>query len=107
VTEAAPYPVLPIACSLTSQEIGARMSEWSALMREAVTVVAIEGGARASFVSDPDTAARVADLAVREQQCCPFFRFTVEIASGALALDVTAPSEARPLVAQLVGLAAN
>jgi hypothetical protein len=74
-------------------------------MREAVLVVAIEGGARASFVSDPDTAARVAALAVREQQCCPFFRFTVEIAAGALALDMTAPAEAGALVAQLVGLA--
>jgi hypothetical protein len=100
VTEAAS----PIACSLTSQEIETRGAEWSALMRHAATVVANDGGARATFASDPAMAARVADLAVREQECCPFFRFTIEIVAGGLTLDVAAPAEAGALARQLLGI---
>jgi hypothetical protein len=104
MTEAAPYDPPPIACSLTSQEIESRMAEWSGLVRDAVTVAVTDSGARATFVADPATAARVADLAVREQQCCPFFRFTVEIVAGGLDLEVTAPVEAGALARQLLGL---
>lgn len=93
---------VPIACSLNESELRARAGEWAAMLAGAISRTAIDDGARISFRPDPTVAAQLAELAMREQQCCPFFSFTIEIAAGALALSVTAPPAARQTVDHLL-----
>jgi hypothetical protein len=45
----------------------------------------------------------VARLAAAEQDCCRFFRFTLSIDAGGVALEVRAPSEATDVVTALFG----
>lgn len=40
----------------------------------------------------PQVAARAAELAAAETECCSFFTFTLTAAIGALALDITVPT---------------
>ena len=44
-----------------------------------------------------------AELAVAEQRCCPFFRFTLVLDGGMVQLTVQAPPEAAPFLASLTG----
>ncbi|MFG2076323.1 hypothetical protein [Nonomuraea maritima] len=48
---------------------------------------------RLDLAFSPDNAARAADLAARENGCCSFFTFTLTVAGGSLALEVTVPAE--------------
>jgi hypothetical protein len=97
-----PDAAIPIACSLNESELRNRGEEWAAMLAEAISRTAIDDGARIGFRPDPTVAARLADLALREQHCCPFFSFTIEIAAGILALSVTAPAAAGPMVDHLL-----
>lgn len=47
--------------------------------------------------------ARIAELAVAEQQCCPFFDFRLHLDGPDLHLEVRAPAEAADLLAELFG----
>jgi len=38
-----------------------------------------------------------------ERECCPFLELTVEDADDLVALTVTAPPEAQPILAELLG----
>ena len=46
-----------------------------------------------------DAVGRLVEL---ERQCCPFLELTVEDAGELVALTVTAPPEAQPIVAELL-----
>lgn len=95
---------IPIACSLDSGDIPARLAEWRALAGRAQGHEPIAGGTRLRFAPEPTLAATAADLAAREQGCCGFFTFTLTITAGDLMLDVTAPDDASPLVGELLGV---
>jgi uncharacterized RmlC-like cupin family protein len=93
----------PIACQLSAGERREREAQWSALLADAVSRDRYDGGVRIGFVAEPELAGRVAELAMREQKCCPFFRFTVDVSEGTLTLSVSAPPEAAALVDGLFG----
>ncbi|GII77474.1 hypothetical protein Sru01_24560 [Sphaerisporangium rufum] len=72
-----------------------RVAEFDALFAEAVQAVrrAEPGRLRLDLVFTSGNAARAAELAARENGCCSFFTFTLTIAAGGLALEVTVPPE--------------
>lgn len=94
---------IPIACALGEDAQRHRAEEWATLVAEAVARTTVDGGARLTFAADPATAARVADLAAREQQCCPFLDLTLQLADGGLLLSVVAPPDARAVIDALLG----
>ncbi|MGV9306250.1 hypothetical protein [Nonomuraea sp. NPDC003727] len=86
---------VPPSCTLPSAERPLRVAEFDALFADAVQRVERPGRERLllelAFTSG--NAARAAELATRENGCCSFFTFTLTIAGGGLALEVTVPAE--------------
>jgi hypothetical protein len=94
---------IPIACSLSADDMGDRMEQWRAAVAQATTREATPEGYRLRFASDPAFAGRLAELAAREVECCAFFTFAVTVATDGLALEVLAPADARPMLDDLFG----
>jgi DNA-binding transcriptional MerR regulator len=94
----------PRACTLSGDGQAARFAEWAKLLAHATGRADADGGADITFPADPDLAGRLAALAAREQECCAFFAFTLDMtAAGNITLRVRAPRGAEPLVAGLLG----
>jgi DNA-binding transcriptional MerR regulator len=99
-------PETPVACTLDAGDQPARLAEWTDLLARVEDREPVDGGLRLRFPSSPQLAARVADLAAREQDCCAFLTFTLRLTGAALELDVTAPSDAAGVVEDLFGTSA-
>ena len=84
---------VPAACTLPTVEQPLRAKEFDDLFRDVATAVhRIDAHrARLQLRPEPALAARAADLAVRETQCCSFFGFALSATGGELTLDITAP----------------
>jgi hypothetical protein len=92
-----------IACSLSAADQVARTAAWADLLAHALDRHRVEGGWRLAFPADPPLVGQLADLAVREQQCCAFFSFAIVINSGdQVDLEARAPDAARPLLDELI-----
>jgi MerR family transcriptional regulator, copper efflux regulator len=92
-----------IACSLSSSDAKSRQGEWNALLqRGALRRLAVPGGMRIELRSDDDVRADLIRLVGLERECCPFLDLTIDDAGGELALTVTAPPEAQPVVEELL-----
>ena len=89
----------PIACSLDGAGQADRVSEWRHLLGRADRRQPVDGGVR--FQLPATLAGPAAELAAAEQRCCPFFTFTLHLAGGGLQLEVRAPAEAMPMVAEI------
>ncbi|TDD10987.1 hypothetical protein E1292_06305 [Nonomuraea deserti] len=85
----------PSSCTLPTAEQPLRLAEFDTLFADAVRSVARPDRTRLrlDLVLSPGNASRAAGLAARENGCCSFFTFTLTIAEGGLALDVTVPPE--------------
>ncbi len=81
---------IPAACTLPTAERPLRVAAFDALFAEAVTEVSPSGPGRIRLAlrPEPQIAARVAELTVRETGCCSLFTFTLTAADGALVLEV-------------------
>jgi MerR family copper efflux transcriptional regulator len=79
------------------------MGEWRRLLGQADGREAVDGGLVFRFPAG--LAGRVGELAAAEQQCCPFFEFTLRLAAGELRFEVRVPEDAAPLLADLFGTA--
>ncbi|PZG55668.1 MerR family transcriptional regulator [Spongiactinospora gelatinilytica] len=90
----------PVACSLTGDEPGERLTRWRALL-DGAGREAIPGGLRVTLAAE--RAAAVAGLAVAEQLCCPFFDFRLHLDGPLLRLEVRAPADGAGLLAELFG----
>lgn len=87
----------PIVCTLDPERIDDRLDDWRALLSQVVGRDKADHGMRLTFT--PGTsAADVARLAEAEQDCCRFFAFVLTIDDRGLALEVTAPDDAAPLI---------
>jgi len=91
-----------VACTLPAHEIGDRLAQWKTTVAAATGRTSIDGGARITFDRDVDIAA-IGALVAAEQHCCRFFTFTLTVTTDRVALDVTGPSEARPVIDALMG----
>ncbi|MBF9128268.1 hypothetical protein I0C86_04550 [Plantactinospora sp. S1510] len=86
---------VPAACTLPTVEQPVRLAEFDELLATAVRSVYRAEPARLclEFDPDPEVAARVAELMVRESGCCSFFAFALSMADHRLRWDVTVPTE--------------
>ena len=92
-----------IACSLSAADQAARLAAWADLLARALDRHRVDGGWRLAFPADPTLVGQLADIAVREQQCCRFFSFAILIDSGdRVALEARGPDAARPLLDELM-----
>ncbi len=84
---------VPLACTLPTVEQPSRLAEFGAVSATAVRTVerVDESRIRLDLRPDPAVAARVADLLVRETDCCSFFTFTLTATDGTLLLEVAVP----------------
>ncbi|MEV5301147.1 MerR family transcriptional regulator [Amycolatopsis methanolica] len=97
----APTEAPPIACTLTGDDQADRIQQWQHLLAHAVHREPLDGGVRIDL---PATlAGEVAALAAAEQRCCAFFDFTLHLVGQTVRLDVRAPAEAAPLLADVFG----
>jgi DNA-binding transcriptional MerR regulator len=94
----------PIACTLSTDDRTARGDEWAVLLQQATARVAVAGGIDITFQATAGLTGRIAELAAREQQCCSFFQFTLDIAAGdRVTLRVRAPQDGQRMLIGLFG----
>jgi|tagenome__1003787_1003787.scaffolds.fasta_scaffold17956806_2 hypothetical protein len=94
---------IPIACSLSADDMGDRVQEWETLLARASNREPTELGYRLTFPREAALASALAHLAGREIECCPFFTFVVTMTNTRLQFDVEVPEDARDLVATVFG----
>jgi len=96
---------VPIACSLTADDAGARVEEWQHFVNNRVAEIArSEGSARLRLEEGEDALLCAADLARREKACCSFFEFRLVLLPDAIWLEVQAPDDAAAILDGLVDL---
>jgi hypothetical protein len=93
---------VPIACTLDSADQVVRADEWRRIKSQALNRELTDTGARLTFSADAATATAIADLVVREVDCCAFLSFTLSIATGQVVLTVSAPQDAQEILAAFV-----
>lgn len=97
---AEPARTAPVACSLTGPEAADRVGQWRRLTAGAERAP-IEDGVRLTLPAG--RAGDLAALAADEQRCCPFFDFRLHLDGPRVHLEVRAPADAAPLIADLFG----
>ncbi|MGW2205567.1 MerR family transcriptional regulator [Streptomyces sp. NPDC001774] len=93
----------PVACTLDGPALTERTTQWRALATEADHRERTDDGVRLSFPPREGLAARIADLAAAEQNCCPFLDFTLHLTPPSLHLTVEAPEGAAEILSDLFG----
>ena len=91
-----------IACTLESVSMTGRLDDWRALLAHVVRRETVEAGVRVVFGPAVPTS-EIIRLALAEQQCCSFFTFVIQVDGDGIAMEVTAPHEARDVVTALFG----
>jgi hypothetical protein len=97
---------VPIACTLSADDAGARIEEWRRFFTTSIDQVDRVGPQRlrVRLVHSPEALLAAIDLADREKACCGFFAFAVELELDGWWLAVAVPSEATEALADFVGL---
>jgi hypothetical protein len=95
---------LPIACSLDSSRLTARVGEMHAIGRDALVEAErpADGVAVLRFRAGHDVRRRLEDIVAAEAECCAFMKLSLSDETGAIAMTVEAPEEAEPVIAGLV-----
>ncbi|SDR85114.1 MerR family transcriptional regulator [Microlunatus soli] len=97
-------PPVDIACTLDGDGYAERAAGWRSLIADAPASTAEDGLRFRLPVSLLPTAT---ELAVAEQQCCPFFGIGFDLHGSQFDLTVSAPPEAAAKLAQVFGGAAS
>jgi MerR family transcriptional regulator, copper efflux regulator len=99
---------VPVACSLTADDAATRMAEWRTFLHGSVVSSARDAdGLDLRLVHSDDVLLAAADLAAREQACCPFFSMTIRIDAGGRTLTLGAPPDAAGVLDGFMGLLAD
>ena len=78
------------------------MAEWrQAIATDVERIESSDNLIRLRLRPGDDVLVRVVDLAEREQHCCPFFGFRVQLEGGGRWLEVVAPEDAAEALAGL------
>jgi hypothetical protein len=72
---------IPLACSLTADELRVRGEENSSLFAHAVSVQELPDGYAFIFPAADENAREVLAFVLAERACCPFFTFDLTFAS--------------------------
>jgi len=94
-----------IACTLAPDQIPERMAGWHAVLATVERREPLPDGVRLHLSRSTDVGA-LAELAAAEQRCCTFFTFRLTLDAAGASLDVTGPTEARPVIEAFGGVAA-
>jgi hypothetical protein len=93
----------PIACSLTAAQMPARLQEMAAIGAEAlISMQAEDARALLRFRAGAQIAERLAALVEAESRCCAFLDMQLREEPEGLALTITAPAGAEPVLKDLV-----
>jgi MerR family transcriptional regulator, copper efflux regulator len=99
------FELQPIACTLSGNDQAERTGEWRDLLAQGTAREPVPDGIRVTLPAELTGPA--AEMAAAEQQCCPFFRFTLVFDGGDLQLTMQAPPEAAPLLTALTDAPAD
>jgi hypothetical protein len=80
-----------------------QVSEWANVLNGVTARAKIPNGIILHFPARAEVAAQLADLMVREHDCCPFFAFSLDLDRGDLALSVSAPPLAQDMLTAVFG----
>ena len=90
---------LPIACTLTADDMTARMALIDALAADGlVDRTTTAAGLRVRLLDRPDIEQRTRALIAAESACCPFLDFEFGRENGYLVLDISGPEDAGPVI---------
>jgi hypothetical protein len=90
---------LPIACTLASGDLTARLALIDGLAADGLLDrAATEHGLRVRLRDTPDIERRVRELVAAESACCSFLDFALSRDAGELLLEITGPADARPVI---------
>ena len=96
--EAAQAEEVPVACSLGSG-MGERLAEWHEVLAGATPMVTV---GQALVELPVSLLAQVAALAAAEQECCPFFDFTLRLNGTSVELGIKVPAHAHDMLLALL-----
>lgn len=89
----------PIACTLTSDGMTARVALIDALASDGLLErTPTESGMRVRLLDRPDIEGRTRELVAAESKCCAFLDFDLRRENGDLLLDISGPEDARPVI---------
>jgi hypothetical protein len=92
----------PIACTLSAADYAARTEHIAEVARRALrSREPIPSGTRLTFEAGADTERRLRDVIAAEARCCPFLRMDLRPSADALILEITGPTGAEPIIAEL------
>ena len=92
---------LPIACSLSADELAERLDAMGAVGRTGL-LAANREGARAVLHFRPAARDEVAAIVAAEAECCAFLTMELRDEPDAVVLTIEAPVDAEPVLAELV-----
>lgn len=92
-------PRTVIACSLDGDDAASRVADWRELLAGAPRTDVPEG---VRLTLPTATLERAAALAQAEQSCCAFYTFRIDLHGPTFDLTITAPTEARAMLDDLV-----
>ncbi len=97
---------VPIACTLSVDDVPTRLDEWRAVLGRSIASVRRPSPTALELVLRADRAGldELVGLTQRELACCAFFGFTLDIAADAVSLQVTVPPDAAAVLDDFVGL---
>jgi hypothetical protein len=85
---------VPVACSLTMEDLTEQAGHWVRIAARAMTGLALTAdGLRLVFRPEPGIEEELRALVAVETQCCPWATWTVRASATELALDVRASGD--------------
>lgn len=92
-------PDLPIACTLTTDDMTARLALIRALAADGLLDrTPTDAGVRVRLRDTLDIERRTRELVAAESRCCAFLDFHLGRDGGDLVLDISGPADARPVI---------
>jgi hypothetical protein len=93
----------PVACTITADEIPARLQLLASLRAAVAGVTRTDAGLRISFPRTTAVEADVREFATAEQRCCQFWGFAVDADRIGIVLHWDGPPAVSGLLDQLFG----
>lgn len=96
----------PIVCTLTPDDVGSRIADWSMLLATATSREETSGGVRVHFDRGTDIVS-LATLAAAESSCCQWATIAITVVPDEVLLDVTGPPAGREAIVATLGTSAQ
>jgi hypothetical protein len=96
---------IPIACSLSAQQLSTRKDENEGLLHEIEEVRELEDGYALKFTGRAEQVQGLLQFITQERSCCPFFRFELrfEPQNGPVWLSLSGPDGTKGFIQEVIG----